>query len=43
LADCSIPPREELFSMVGDDPRLFKLQEQVVPQDSDDESPAGFK
>jgi hypothetical protein len=43
LADCSIPPREELFLMVGDDPRLFKLQELVVPQDSDDESPAGFK
>lgn len=45
LEECSIPARDELFAIVSDDPRLFRLQEQIVPRGDDDETveeaPAG--
>lgn len=36
LQDCSIPTREELFAIVSEDPRLFVLQEQIVPRADED-------
>ena len=38
LEDSSIPTREELFAIVSDDPRLFTLQEQIVPRVDEDQT-----
>lgn len=39
LEDCSIPERDELFAIVGDDPRLFRLHALIVSP-SDDHDPS---
>lgn len=38
LEDSSIPTRDELFAIVSDDPRLFTLQEQIVPRVEEDQT-----